>query len=79
MKFTQCIVCATPLINRRADTKTCTSKCRTELYRRNRAGTVLLHIRVPTAIFTNLASTAIKDGVSVNDRLLRQISVLSCV
>lgn len=76
MKIKQCIVCATPLINRRADTKTCTSKCRTEFYRRNRAGTVLLQIRVPIVMYTDLALKTLKDGVSLNDRLLRQLDCL---
>lgn len=76
MKDHQCVVCQNRLINRRPDTKTCSSKCRTELYRRNRAGSVLLHIRVPIAIFTHFAIQTLKDGVSVNDRLLRQLGCL---
>lgn len=76
MKDHQCVVCQTRLINRRVDTRTCSSKCRTELYRRNRAGSVLLHLRVPMAMYTNLALQTINDGVSINDRLLRQLECL---
>lgn len=76
MKDHQCVVCQNRLINRRPDTKTCSSKCRTELYRRNKAGSVLLQVRVPNAIYTYLAIQTIKDDLSVNDRLLRQLSGL---
>lgn len=65
----KCIICETPLINRRQDSKTCSSRCRTQLYRQNKENSVLVKFRLPLDLYTNLVIAVMSAGKGVGEHL----------
>lgn len=67
----KCVVCETQLINRRQDSKNCSNRCRTRLYRYNKEKSVLIRFRMPMKEYTNLVVALMTigkgGGKTVND------------
>lgn len=70
-----CVVCNTPLINRRIDTKTCSGRCRCELHRRNKEASVLVKFRVPLTTYIPFVAATINNGMSVNETIIDMMNI----
>lgn len=68
-----CSICTTSINNRRCDAKTCSSSCRSKLFRSNKAQTVLVRFRVPQTTFTDLAIKAISENQSIDEYLTQLV------
>lgn len=68
-----CCICNRLLQNRRRDAKTCSSSCRSKLFRSNRNQTVLVKFRVPQTTFTDLAIKAFSANQSIDEYLTQLV------
>lgn len=75
-KVKSCIVCSKSITNRRSDTKTCSSSCRTALWRLSNAGPVSIKVVLSKLEFTQFKVDADNRGVLVN-QLIRDRAIQS--
>lgn len=64
-----CCICKKSLQHRRSDSRTCSSSCRSKLFRSNRNQTTLVKFRVPHIIFTELTVKAFSANQTINEYL----------
>lgn len=69
----KCCICNTSLHNKRRDSRTCSSSCRSKLFRSNRAKTVLVRLHIPNDAYTHLTIKAFHAQQSLNDYLVRLV------
>jgi predicted nucleic acid-binding Zn ribbon protein len=68
-----CIVCTKLLVNRRPQTRTCSGKCRTALYRMSRTKPVSLRLRLPKVQFDLLQHQADELGMMLNQLVIAKV------
>ncbi|BBV96688.1 hypothetical protein STW0522PSE72_20390 [Pseudomonas monteilii] len=68
-----CCICSTSLHNKRLDSRTCSSSCRSKLFRSNRAKTVLVKLCIPNDVFTHLTIKAFHAQKTLNDYLVQLV------
>lgn len=68
-----CLVCQTPLINKRIDAKTCSGRCRSVKFRSLREQSVLIPFRLPTSLHIDLFLAAYKGNQGINTYLTKVV------
>lgn len=69
-----CLVCQTPLTNKRIDAKTCSGRCRSKVWRANKDKSVLVSFRMPMTLHTNLFLVAYARNQGINTYLNKVVS-----
>lgn len=67
MRITHCRACSSPLVNRRAHAKTCSSKCRNVVWRQSKITMIPVKIMFSFKQHALLIKAASAAGASVND------------
>jgi hypothetical protein len=77
MRTTHCRSCNLPLVNRRPQTKTCNSTCRSKVWRHSRISILPVPVMLSFANHAFFTKAANDVGVSINsyihDRLIKTI------
>lgn len=68
-----CCICNSSINNRRLDARTCSSSCRSKLFRANRTKTMLVKFRVPQTTFTDLTIKALSANQSIDEYLTQLV------
>lgn len=68
-----CCICNKSLQYKRLDSRTCSSSCRSQLFRSNKAKTVLVKIRIPNDAYTDLTIKAFQTRQSLHDYLVQLV------
>lgn len=71
--FRACNICNKSIQNKRLDAKTCSSSCRSKLFRSNKAKAVLVRLRIPNDVYTDLAIKAFQAQKSLNDFIVQLV------
>lgn len=68
-----CLVCQTPLTNKRSHAVTCSGKCRSMKWRALKEQSVLIPFRLPTSLHTDLFLAAYARDQGINTYLTRLV------
>lgn len=68
-----CNICNAPLHNKRLDAKTCSSSCRSKLFRLNQTKSVWVKFRISSEAYADLAIKAFFAQQSVNAYLTKLV------
>ncbi|MCE0968502.1 hypothetical protein [Pseudomonas sp. NMI4491_12] len=68
-----CNICNKSLNNKRLDSKTCSSSCRSKLFRLNQTQSVLVKFRISSEAYTDLTIKAFFAGQSISDHIVQLV------
>jgi len=68
-----CNICNKSLVNKRLDSKTCSSSCRSKLFRANQIKSVLVKFRISSEAYTDLTIKAFFAGQSISDHIAQLV------